>query len=35
MTLDFVNDPAHPTFKARERSIAFLHERLGVPAPQG
>jgi dienelactone hydrolase len=33
MTLAFVNDPAHPTFRARERLFAFLHERLGVPAP--
>jgi dienelactone hydrolase len=35
MTLSFVNDPAHPTFRARERLFAFLHERLGVPAPAG
>lgn len=33
MTLAFVNDPAHPTFQARERLFAFLHQRLGVPAP--
>jgi dienelactone hydrolase len=33
MTLSFVNDPAHRTFQARERLFAFLHERLGVPAP--
>ena len=33
MTLDFVNDPKHPTFQARERLMSFLHERLGVPAP--
>jgi len=33
MTLAFVNHPAHPTFQARERLFAFLHERLGVPAP--
>ena len=33
MTLAFVNQPAHPTFQARERLFAFLHERLGVPAP--
>jgi dienelactone hydrolase len=33
MTFSFVNDPAHPTFHARERLFAFLHERLGVPAP--
>ena len=33
MTLSFVNDPAHPTFQARERLFAFLHERLGVPGP--
>ena len=33
MTLDFVNDPSHPTFQARERLMSFLHERLGVPAP--
>jgi len=33
MTLDFVNDPAHPTFQARERLMTFLHDRLGVPRP--
>jgi dienelactone hydrolase len=33
MTLAFVNDPAHPTFQARERLFGFLHQRLGVPAP--
>jgi len=33
MTLSFVNDPAHPTFQARERLFAFLHQQLGVPAP--
>jgi dienelactone hydrolase len=33
MTLSFVDDPAHPTYQARERLFAFLHERLGVPAP--
>jgi dienelactone hydrolase len=33
MTLAFVNDPAHPTFQARERLFSFLHERLGVPHP--
>jgi dienelactone hydrolase len=33
MTLAFVNQRAHPTFQARERLFAFLHERLGVPAP--
>ena len=33
MTLAFVNDPAHPTFQARERLFEFLHQRLGVPAP--
>lgn len=33
MTLAFVNDPAHPTFQARERLFAFLHQRLDVPAP--
>ena len=32
MTLAFVNDPAHPTFQARERLFVFLHERLGVPS---
>ena len=32
-TLSFVNDPAHPTFQARERLFAFLHERLDVPLP--
>jgi|SRR5579862_9652249 len=35
MTLSFVNDPAHPTFQARERLFAFLHERLKVPPPDG
>jgi dienelactone hydrolase len=35
MTLSFVNDPAHPTFQARERLFAFLHERLAVPAASG
>lgn len=33
MTLSFVNDPSHPTFQARERLFAFLHQRLGVSAP--
>ena len=33
MTLSFVDDPAHPTFQARERLFAFLHERLGVALP--
>jgi dienelactone hydrolase len=33
MTLQFVNDPAHPTFQARERLFAFLHQQLGVPLP--
>lgn len=33
MTLAFVEDPAHPTFQARERLFTFLHTRLGVPAP--
>jgi dienelactone hydrolase len=33
MTLAFVNKPAHPTFQARERLFAFLHQRLGVPPP--
>jgi len=33
MTLAFVNDPAHPTFQARERLFAFLHKQLGVPVP--
>jgi dienelactone hydrolase len=28
MTLSFVNEPSHPTFKARERMLAFLRERL-------
>jgi dienelactone hydrolase len=28
MTLSFVNDPTHPTFKARERMLTFLRERL-------
>jgi dienelactone hydrolase len=34
MTLSFVNDPMHPTFKARERMLTFLRERLvSSPAP--
>lgn len=28
LTIDFVNEPEHPTFKARERVMAFLRERL-------
>ena len=31
LTVDFVPDPNHPTFAARERVIAFLRERLSVP----
>jgi dienelactone hydrolase len=30
LTLAFVNEPNHPTFKARARLIAYLQERLGV-----
>jgi dienelactone hydrolase len=33
LTLAFVNEPEHPTFKARVRVIAFLRERLAVAPP--
>ena len=33
LTLAFVDDPSHDTFKARARVIAFLEEQLGVPSP--
>jgi dienelactone hydrolase len=32
LTLSFVDEPEHPTFQARERVMAFLHERLGKPS---
>ncbi len=30
LTIDFVNEPAHPTFQARERTMRFFKERLGT-----
>jgi hypothetical protein len=32
LTINFVADPHHPTFAARERVMAFLRDRLGVPS---
>jgi dienelactone hydrolase len=32
LTLSFVNEPTHATFKARERVVAFLRDRLTAPA---
>jgi dienelactone hydrolase len=30
LTIDFVDDPSHPTHQARERVVGFFAERLGV-----
>jgi dienelactone hydrolase len=32
LTLDFVDEPAHPTYAALERVLGFLKERLRTPA---
>jgi dienelactone hydrolase len=32
LTIDFVDNPSHPTYKARERILRFFAERLGVAA---